>query len=89
MTCPKCRGTGFIAYKDDPSAAGVSLSPGYMIGTDPCPDCYEKSICPMCGQKLPITADWTTHDCSTDSCPCGWTYLEGEEQAIGFMEYGE
>lgn len=52
MTCQRCNGTGWLFYEDDPSPAGVSLSPGMMTFIDPCPDCMEKGICPKCGGVL-------------------------------------
>lgn len=47
--CTHCDGTGMLTYEDDPSPAGVGLSPGTMTFEDPCPECVEKGICPRCG----------------------------------------
>ena len=89
MPCQKCHGTGFLAFKDDPSPAGVSLSSGYMIETEACPDCYGKNVCPVCGQKMVEVTDWATYDCEKDKCVCGWTYQNGQEKALEILEKGE
>jgi ribosomal protein S27AE len=68
--CKKCRGSGIIRYRDDPSAGGVSLSSGSLEYAEPCPECLEKSFCPVCG--LPSVIDDPAHD-DYSYCPrCGW-----------------
>lgn len=52
--CTHCEGEGGSVSYYDPSPAGVSLSPGYMVDWDPCPHCTEKGICPRCGADLPL-----------------------------------
>ncbi len=37
--CGTCEGTGIVETRFDPSPAGVSLSPGYMIDEEECPEC--------------------------------------------------
>lgn len=50
--CGRCGGTGYIIYKDDPSPPGVSLSPGSMLFSEPCPSCLGEGLCPKCGAAL-------------------------------------
>lgn len=64
--CQNCKGTGQVGYNDDPSPSGVSLSPGTMVFTNPCPNCLEKGLCPGCGQTIG----------EHDNCKCGWVFDE-------------
>lgn len=50
--CHHCEGEGIRTYSFDPSPAGVSLSPGVMYDSDPCPKCLEESRCPRCAKNL-------------------------------------
>ena len=66
--CTRCEGAGVLEYDDDPSPTGVSLAPGTMRFTDPCPQCVEYDLCPRCGGDL----DELTGD-EALTCPhCGW-----------------
>jgi len=66
--CRKCNGTGLIIYEDDPSPAGVALSPGTMDFEEPCSGCVENGICPRCGKEVwPVDIDWP-QPCGN----CGW-----------------
>jgi hypothetical protein len=59
-----------IYYQDDPSPAGLSLSPGFMTFDDPCPECVEEGRCPLCGKET----QFSDYD-DVDICPsCGWKY---------------
>lgn len=70
--CEYCAGTGYIVYKDDPSPAGVSLSPGSMWYSDSCPKCLERGLCPRCGAEL-VDGEWSI-------CPsCGWDEKEADK----------
>jgi len=77
--CRTCSGLGGKYDMFDPSAAGVSLSPGYMIEFEPCPDCLEKDACPRCGERgLDIDPD--------DRARCGhcsWTEENAESDFSG------
>ena len=69
--CRKCNGLGEIVYNDDPSAAGVSLSPGSMEFSDPC-QCLEDGNCPRCGR---YNVSWLNAEDDMLKCPvCGWVY---------------
>jgi len=68
--CRNCGGIGELVYCDDPSPVGISLSPGQMEFSDPCPECTEKGICPECGGQ------WDTLDleCENSCVNCGFRY---------------
>ena len=73
--CRKCNGSGLIYHYFDPSPAGVHIGIGGMMeDADACPDCFEKGLCPMCGEKLPEDySGWS-------SCPaCGWDEATTQE----------
>ena len=61
--CRKCGGQGYIEYSYDPSPAGVSLSPGRMYDTEPCIECTERGVCPLCTRPL-------TRDSDNRTCGC-------------------
>ena len=85
--CSKCGGTGFVVYEDDPSPSGVSLSPGTMMFSDPCPECYEKDICPRCGRQLPEESAIDDENEEYDVCyGCGWDSKSGEADAYNRSE---
>ncbi|MEE9593156.1 MAG: hypothetical protein V3W28_06225 [Thermoplasmata archaeon] len=42
--CPACMGTGIIEVPFDPSPPGVSLSPGYLLDDEECPECGGSGI---------------------------------------------
>lgn len=46
--CQHCRGWGYFEWEEDPSPAGVALSPGTMTMSDPCHICVENGKCPRC-----------------------------------------
>lgn len=48
--CSNCDGWGVFYSKYDPSPAGVSLSPGYMVDVEVCEKCIDQGICPRCGE---------------------------------------
>ncbi len=50
--CRTCGGSGIHEYNYDPSPAGVSLAPGSMTETEPCPICTEKGLCSLCSKLL-------------------------------------
>lgn len=50
--CEFCDGWGGKWSYYDPSPSGVGLSSGYMTDFDPCPDCLEQGLCPMCKDVL-------------------------------------
>ena len=54
--CKHCGGYGYFMYAYDPSPAGVSLSPGYMIDVDICPECEgaDEPKCSLCGVSFPF-----------------------------------
>jgi len=52
MTCKRCNGSGWNFMRDDPSPAGISLSPGSMDCSEPCEDCLGQDRCPVCGIKV-------------------------------------
>jgi len=69
--CVACGGWGGHYSSYDPSPAGVSLSPGYMIEYDPCRVCVEQLICPRCGKEtinLVESRGGDTYLCAG----CGW-----------------
>lgn len=72
--CRKCGGQGAKFVEYDPSPAGVSLSPGYMVDIEPCTECVEQGKCPRCGASdLPWDEEavWDAQD----ACPhCGWAW---------------
>ena len=71
--CRICNGVGEIIYSDDPSASGVSLSPGTMEFDDPC-ICLESSHCPRCGRFIHAW-DKDTYQEEFPECPiCGWKF---------------
>jgi len=71
--CHVCQGTGEILYSYDPSPAGVSLSPGMMIDSDPCLECLQKGLCPRCRKPVP---EWDVDFNESATCHfCGWQYL--------------
>ncbi len=54
--CRTCGGSEVVKYRDDPSPAGVSLSPGYMDYIEPCPGCLGRGVCGLCGTAVdPVT----------------------------------
>lgn len=65
--CRVCGGRGGFAYNYDPSPAGVSLSPGYMTEVEPCSECVERGVCPLCTQH---TLDEDGEKCSN----CEWKW---------------
>lgn len=73
MTCKKCLGYGFVVYSYDPSAAGVSLSPGKMLDINVC-SCVEDGWCPKCGKLIPYY-QWQHCDA------CGWTW-KGDDDSL-------
>ena len=79
--CRKCEGKGEILYQEDPSAGGISLSPGTMTFGEPCPDCTEQGKCPRCGMLNAWNDDdWDIGNLDEYSWPkkscqeCGWSY---------------
>jgi hypothetical protein len=72
--CQACRGHGggVIAY--DPSPAGVSLSQGCMYDFEPCPECYDKGICPRCAKPMVANMD---EDLPANCPHCGWKQGQG------------
>ena len=70
--CRTCRGWGTITYQDDPSPAGVGLSPGTMEFIEPCPKCVELGHCQQCMSRG-LNID------GTECQDCGWHYREGED----------
>jgi hypothetical protein len=74
--CKHCGGTGEIRYTDDPSAFGVSLAPGSMEFSDPCPQCIDRDDGPHCPRCAAVLPDEVVED-ETAPCPaCGWVYDE-------------
>lgn len=69
--CRKCQGWGGHTSTYDPSPAGVSLGSGHMIDFDPCPHCYEKGICPRCGEEKLDVQKMEEGD-PTFCHGCGW-----------------
>lgn len=76
-------GSGCILYDDDPSPAGISLSPGTYSYADPCP-CVEAGKCPDCGSPLIGSLDDLNTETGqyTDELRCGGE--EGEEEGCGW-----
>lgn len=68
--CKKCDGWGGFYSTYNPSLSGVSLGYGYFTDFNPCQDCYDKGICPRCGEKVFSNEDLENGDviCSK----CGW-----------------
>lgn len=68
--CRTCEGWSASYSTYDPSPAGVSLSPGYMVDVAPCPHCTDapEARCPHCSSVLPVDDNaepiW--------ECACGW-----------------
>lgn len=79
--CDACHGTGAFFYSYDPSPPGVSLGPGTMQGSVPCPHCTETGICPRCGVTAwPTDESWP--DDGTATCwACHWSEDQAEEMA--------
>lgn len=71
-SCPTCRGTGGHVSWFDPSPSGVSLGYGLMMDFEPCADCVEKGICPLCGEE---SLDEDGGHC----LKCGWDIEKSEE----------
>lgn len=46
--CKSCEGTGFYETRDSVEFWGAMVS---MSGSEPCPNCTEKGLCPLCGEK--------------------------------------
>ena len=55
--CRKCNGYGYMESRYDPSPAGVSLAPGYMVEAEPCEACVCEGHCPRCGAPWPDDGD--------------------------------
>jgi hypothetical protein len=73
--CTVCGGVGGKWVQYDPSAAGVSLSPGSMTELDTCLQCFGKCICPICGEHLPPEGDYNTDE--DEVCDkCGWRLID-------------
>lgn len=71
--CQECHGAGGKAVKYDPSPAGVALSPGYYTEFEPCPECYDKGVCPRCAGKMAGEGDEIP-----ETCPhCQWKVAGG------------
>ena len=98
MVCKACGGKGYVEYWDDPSPAGVSLSPGGMMFTESCPECTKDDVCPQCGHKgsdeYPIARAKDEFDCYytcdrcgyVDRCPvCGEVWEAVVEDGVGIM----
>jgi hypothetical protein len=77
--CRRCQGYGQFIDRYDPSAAGVSLSSGYMLGAEPCDACTEHNLCPRCmllGLQLP--SEENGYEYGKGPCRiCGWDYEQG------------
>ena len=71
IMCARCNGTGQITYRDDPSAAGVSLSPGYMTYVEAC-SCLERNECPACSKRKLIHPQ--RHPDDLICLACGWKF---------------
>lgn len=72
--CRKCHGAGVLVSHDDPSPAGVSLSPGSFIWEDPCTACVEQGKCPRCGAQGFPGGDDEADTLTLGPCPsCGYT----------------
>ncbi|MEK6860492.1 MAG: hypothetical protein AABY07_00845 [Nanoarchaeota archaeon] len=68
--CRKCNGEGGESFSYDPSPAGVSLSPGFMIEFEPCDTCTEKGICARCGYIYPeVLDDDNYYQIDDEKCP--------------------
>lgn len=82
-----CLRNGLKVVRDDPSPAGISLSPGFYEYVEPCP-CVEAGRCPWCGHELEGPLD----DLSSTSrlrCPapeCGWTWKHALDQSSETQE---
>jgi hypothetical protein len=64
--CRRCEGWGGQKSRYDPSAAGVSLSPGWMYDWDDCSKCTDQGVCPRCGYT------WTDEDAMSDCRACNF-----------------
>lgn len=70
--CRSCNGWGGTYSQYDPSPAGVSLSPGYILEFDTCPSCLEEGVCPRCGETSSLI-ELDVEDGDDIHCPeCGW-----------------
>jgi hypothetical protein len=81
--CRHCGGWGVFVSQYDPSPAGISLGPGYMLESDPCPKCMENGDCPLCGHHHE-DEDWGS-DFPTVCESCGWT----EDTTEGAPDIGD
>ena len=77
--CRSCHGYGQVTESYDPSAAGVSLSSGFIVNVDPCDDCTMQGLCPRCMQ-LGLTDEGNGRGPGIGYGPCtfcGWDYNDG------------
>ena len=84
--CPECEGRGGTVTKFDPSPAGVSLSPGWMVEFDLCPacQCSDPVTCPRCGVEID---DWQVFQEDEMPCPhCGWAWGDGIDDTMPSWE---
>jgi len=72
--CQECDGWGGATSYYDPSPAGISLAPGYMVDFDPCQECLEKNICPRCGEHSEMMVESAAGYYDEFKCSkCGWS----------------
>jgi len=73
--CKSCSGWGGNTSCYDPSPAGISLSPGYMMDWEPCSNCVEEGRCPRCGGTCEFEEGPDHYVCRGT---CGWSSDDDE-----------
>jgi hypothetical protein len=77
--CRKCSGLGGKFETDDPSPAGVGLSPGFMTTFVECDGCLFAYKCPRCKAGISFDDSFGNIYCKD----CGWDSDEAESDNHG------
>jgi hypothetical protein len=65
MTCQRCGGEGLEEYIEY-HPYGSTVAGEHLM--EPCPECFERGICPRCDEKDAFVSDETGEQCGH----CGW-----------------
>jgi len=73
--CVTCRGVGGKSERDYQGVAPWGEQVAYF---DPCADCWDKGVCPGCGEPIDTRVGMDDAGCES----CGWIYDPDRETVV-------